>query len=103
MRRPEERAALLDQAVKINPNFAAGWTNRASMQIALAKSQAAIADLERALRLSPLDTMKFFALTLMGRALTLHGEPEKALPYIAESLRLRPNFQGALAAGRQHC
>jgi adenylate cyclase len=97
MRRLDEGAALLDQAVKVNPNFAAGWTFRASTQIALGEPRTAIADLERALRLSPLDTLKFYTLTLMGRALTLCGEPAKALPFIAESLRLRPNFQGALA------
>jgi len=96
MRRLDEGAALLDQAVRINPNFAAGWTNRASMRIALGELQSAIADLERALRLSPLDTLKFYMLTLMGRALTLQGEPAKALPFIAESLRLRPNFPGTL-------
>ena len=97
MQRVEEGAALLDQAVRINPNFAAGWTFRASMRIALGEPQSAIGDLERALRLSPLDTLKFYTLTLLGRALTLNGEPAKALPVIAESLRLRPNFQGALA------
>jgi tetratricopeptide (TPR) repeat protein len=94
MRRLDEGAALLDQAVRINPNFAGAWTNRASMRIALGEPQSAIADLERALRLSPLDSLKFYTLTLMGRALTLRGEPAKALPFIAESLRLRPNFPG---------
>jgi len=96
MQRVEEGAALLDQAVRINPNFAVGWTFRASMRIALGDPQSAIGDLERALRLSPLDTLKFYTLTVLGRALTLNGEPAKALPVIAESLRLRPNFQGAL-------
>ena len=97
MGRVEEGAALLNQAVRINPNFANGWTNHAATRIALGDPRTAIGDLERALRLSPLDTLKFYTLTLMGRAYTLCGEPAKALPFISESLHLRPHFQGALA------
>ena len=46
--------------------------------------------------MSPLDPLKFYALTLMGRAHTLGGHYYKALSLVAASLRLRPNFGGAL-------
>ena len=48
------------------------------------------------MRLSPLDPNKSYGLTLLGRAHVLCGNFNKALPLIAESLRLRSNFRGAL-------
>jgi len=94
--RLQEGAELLDQAVQLDPNFSRGLINRASALIALDEPEKAISDVERALRLSPLDTGKSYGLTLIGRAHTLCGRLELALPFIAESLRLRPNFMGAL-------
>jgi tetratricopeptide (TPR) repeat protein len=90
------RAALLDQAVRLNPNFARALVNRASARIALDEPEKVIGDVERALRLSPLDPAKFYALTVLGRAHTLCGRYDKALPFIVEALRLRPNFTSAL-------
>ncbi len=94
--RLQEAAALLDQAVRLDPNNSQALINRASARIALDEPEKAIGDVERTLRLSPLDSLKFYGLTLLGRAHTMCGRYDKALPLIAESLRLRPNFQGAL-------
>ena len=91
----EEGAALLDLAVKIDPNLAFAWASHAASRLALGDPQAAIGDLERALRLSPLDYLKAYSLTLMVRALNLSGAPDKALPFAAEALRLRPRFPWA--------
>jgi TolB-like protein/class 3 adenylate cyclase/Flp pilus assembly protein TadD len=96
LHRLREGAALLDQAVQLDPNFARGLIYRGSARIALDDPEGAIGDLERAQRLSPLDPLKFYALTLMGRAHTLSGHYDKALSLVTQSLRLRPNFGGAL-------
>jgi tetratricopeptide (TPR) repeat protein len=58
--------------------------------------ETAISYLKRALRLSPLDAWRNHTLTLMARACNVRGNPAGALPFVAESLRLRPNFPGAL-------
>jgi hypothetical protein len=42
-----EGAALLDQAVRIDPNFAEGLINRGSARIALGEPEKAIEDVER--------------------------------------------------------
>jgi adenylate cyclase len=94
--RIEEGSALLDQAIKIDPNLARAWTYRGASRIALGEPQTAIGDLERAMRLSPLDYYtKAYALTVMVRAYNLSGASDKALPLAAEALRLRPNFPWA--------
>jgi adenylate cyclase len=94
--RLQEGAALLDQAVRIDPNYAGGLIGRGSARIALGEPEKAIEDVERALRLSPIDPQRFYAFALLARAHTLCGRYDKALPMVAESLRLRPNFLGAL-------
>jgi adenylate cyclase len=92
----EEGSALLDQAIKIDPNLARAWAYRGASRIALGEPQTAIGDLERAVRLSPLDYYtKAYALTVMVRAHNLTGASDKALPLAAEALRLRPNFPWA--------
>jgi adenylate cyclase len=92
----QEGAALLDKAVRIDPNFAVGLINRGSARIALGEPEKAIGDLERAQRLSPIDPDMFYALTLLARAHTLCGRYDRALLLVAESLRLRPSFPGAV-------
>jgi TolB-like protein/class 3 adenylate cyclase/Tfp pilus assembly protein PilF len=96
LRRLEEGAAYLERAVNINPNFALGLTYRASSRIARDMPESAIDDLERALRLSPIDGGRFYTLTLLARAHTLCGHPEKAIAPVGESLRVRPNFPATL-------
>jgi TolB-like protein/tetratricopeptide (TPR) repeat protein len=91
-----EGAALLDQAVRIAPNFAMGLISRGSARIALGEPEKATGDVERALRLSPIDPHRYYAFTLLARAHTLCGRYDKALPLVAESLRLQPNFPGAV-------
>jgi adenylate cyclase len=94
--RLQEGAALLDHAVRIDPNYAGGLINRASARIANGEPEMAIGDVERAMRLSPIDPYMWYGFTLLARAHTLCGRYDKALPLVAEALRLRPNFLGAL-------
>ena len=92
LRRPEEAAAHLAQSVKLDPNLSVAWTFRAAVRIALDEPREAIGDLERAIRLSPVDLGKWYQFTLMARAHNLIGNHEEALAFAAEALRLRPNF-----------
>ena len=94
--RLREGSELLEQAVSLDPNFALGLINRGSARIAQGEPEKAIGDVERALRLSPIDPGKSYALTLLARAHTYCGRYDKALPLVADSLRMRPNFPAAL-------
>lgn len=94
LRRLEEGAALLDLAVKADPNSALAWLGRASTRIAMDAPDEAIENSERALRLSPLDVWKFYVLTLLSRAYNVKDEPERALAFANEARLARPNFHG---------
>lgn len=91
-RRPEEAAAHFTEAVKRDPNLSIAWTHRASVRIALDDPEGAIGDVQRAMRLSPVDMSRFYQVTLMARAHNLCGKYEQALAYATEALRLRSNF-----------
>jgi adenylate cyclase len=91
-RRPEEGAAHFAEAVKRDPNLSIAWTYRAAVRIALDDPEGAIGDVQRAMRLSPVDITRFYQVTLMARAHNLCGNYEQALAYAAEALRLRSNF-----------
>ncbi|SEP24135.1 TolB amino-terminal domain-containing protein [Rhodospirillales bacterium URHD0017] len=92
LRRGAEAAAHLTHAVRLDPNLSAAWTFRAAVRIAHNEPEAAIDDLERAMRLSPIDTGKWYQLTLMARAHNLSGKHQEALAFGAAALRMRPNF-----------
>jgi TolB-like protein/Flp pilus assembly protein TadD len=94
--RAEEAAAHLAEAVKIDPNYALGWMYRGRARMALGDPEAAIGDLERALRLSPIDMLKWYPLQLMARAHILCDRYEEARPFVEAALRLRPNNWSAL-------
>jgi adenylate cyclase len=102
LRRPEEGASLLDTAVTIDPNLAIAWSNRASSRITLDQPDEAIANVQRALRLSPLDVEKWYALALLTRAHNLRGTPNEGLPFAEESLRLRRNPSALLDGAVAH-
>jgi adenylate cyclase len=91
-RRPEEGAAHFTEAVKRDPNLSVAWTHRAAVRIALDDPEGAIGDVQRAMRLSPVDITRFYQITLMARAHNVCGNYEQALAYATEALRLRSNF-----------
>jgi TolB-like protein/class 3 adenylate cyclase/Tfp pilus assembly protein PilF len=90
-RRFEEGFALLDQAVRIDANNAWGWTWLAGARISLGQPEAGIKDLERALRLSPIDTMGFLPQGGMASCHYLCGRYDEAASWAEAALQSQPN------------
>jgi TolB-like protein/class 3 adenylate cyclase/Tfp pilus assembly protein PilF len=93
---PEEGLALLDQAVRLDPNFATGWGWRAAARNAFGQPELAIEDLERALRLSPLDVSIFLPQGQMAISHFLCDRYDDACSWAVTSLQSRPNHLTAL-------
>lgn len=94
----KEGAAIVDQALLLNPNLARSWNLSGWVRIMLGQPDLAIEHLERAMRLSPLD----FAFHAMEAA-TAHAHLAAARFYEAtvwaeRALRDQPNQGEALAA-----
>jgi len=94
--RPEEGLAFLDQAVRLDPNFATGWGWRGAAKNGFGQPELAIKDLERALRLSPLDSLIFLPQGQMAIAHFLCDRFDEACSWAEISLQSRPNHLTAL-------
>jgi adenylate cyclase len=92
----EEGLALLDQAVRLDPNFATGWGWRGAARNASGQPELAIKDLERALRLSPLDVSIFLPQGQMAISHFLCDCYDEACSWAVTSLQSRPNHLTAL-------
>ena len=62
------RAAFLDRALLINPNFAWGWSYSGWVKVWLGDPDRAIEHIARAMRLSPIDPRNFLMKQAMARA-----------------------------------
>jgi TolB-like protein/class 3 adenylate cyclase/Tfp pilus assembly protein PilF len=96
VRRFDEGLALLDQAVRTDPNLALGWAWRGTAKNALGEPELAIKDLERALRLSPIDTVIFLPQGQLATSHYLCGRYDEAVSWAATALQSRPNHLTAL-------
>jgi len=90
-RRYEEGAALLEQAVQLDPNLAVAWIWRGTSRNRFGQPDEAIADLERAMRLSPRDAFMFLAHGQMAAAHLIAGRYEDAVRWAESSVRLLPH------------
>jgi len=94
--RDTERAVhSFDRAIGLNPNFAAaiGWRG-----LALSfggRTDEAIIDLERSIRLSPQDPQNAVFVAAIGIANYLAGRYELAIQFAEQTVQMRPNFVGA--------
>ena len=91
-------AALVDQSLLINPNLAAGWTNRGAIRLFLGQHEAAIEQLGRALRLNPLDPETYWSEGPMAYAYLLLGRYDEALNWAAKALSHQPGWAVAIRA-----
>jgi adenylate cyclase len=87
----EEAAALLEEAVQLDPNLAVGWIWRGTSRNRFGQPERAIADLQRAIRLSPRDAFMFLAHGQMAAAHFIAGRYDEAVRWAENSVRLLPH------------
>jgi tetratricopeptide (TPR) repeat protein len=88
----EAAAALLEKATNLNPNLALAWNYLGWVNAYLGNHTNAVAQLEKALRLSPLDPLAFTTETGLGYANFFIGRDGEALKWANMALRGRPEF-----------
>jgi TolB-like protein/Flp pilus assembly protein TadD len=91
----EEGAALLARAISLDPNlafarFGSGW-----IQLYLGDGEAAIAQFQIGLRMSPLDLLIFEAQNGIACAHLLAGRHEDASSWAKVAVQQKPNYLGA--------
>ena len=92
-----ERALLLiDRALEIDENLATAWQRRGWVCGYAGDSDGAIASLQRAIRLNPLDPRVFLSQSAMGFAHFIAGRDAEAADWAARALRIKPDWPPAL-------
>ncbi|MGA2056178.1 MAG: adenylate/guanylate cyclase domain-containing protein [Bradyrhizobium sp.] len=82
---------LLERAVTLDPNAAWAWSRLGWLENYADQPQKAIANFERALRLSPIDPMNFNNYVGLGSAHEVAQEYDKAAAFYQRALEERPN------------
>jgi TolB-like protein/class 3 adenylate cyclase/Tfp pilus assembly protein PilF len=98
-------SALIDRALVLDPNLAAGWHLSGWVNIYLGKPEVAIEQLARAMRLNPLDPMLFGLQNGTAAAHFLAGRYDEAAAWSEKALREHADFLPALrmAAASHAC
>lgn len=92
-----DRALLLiDRALALDENLATAWQRRGWVCGYAGDSEGAIASLQRAIRLNPLDPRVFLTQSAMGFAHFIAGRDGEAADWAAMALRVKPNWLPAL-------
>jgi TolB-like protein/Flp pilus assembly protein TadD len=92
----EAGAAYIDRALVLNPNSAASWNASGWVRMYLGESASAIEHFERAMRLSPLDPLTYFACAGMAFAHVFAGHYDEATSWATKALHEQPNWATAL-------
>src|SRR5262245_370326 len=79
-----------------NPNLAASWNASGWVRMYLGEYASAIEHFERAMRLSPLDPLTYFASTGMAFAHAFAGHYDEAISWATKALHEQPNWATAL-------
>jgi tetratricopeptide (TPR) repeat protein len=88
---------LVDRSLAINPNDALSWTIRGWINAWAGETETAIAEFEKAMRLSPIDPhWGGNARQGMANALCWAGRTEEALPWARKVFQERPNWSVTL-------
>jgi len=91
-------AAAIDRALVLNPNSARAWMARGYASMNLDQAGPAIEALERAMRLSPLDSLRRTFTAGRAHAHLTADRYEEALEWAERTLREEPGYRGALLA-----
>ena len=83
---------LMDRALALNPNSAMAWQLGGWMRIWVGEPGVAIDRLQRAQRLSPLDTRAFIVHSGMATAHIMLGEYERAIEFARKSIGEAPHW-----------
>jgi TolB-like protein/Tfp pilus assembly protein PilF len=94
----DDGAALIDQALLLNPNLAVAWSHSGWLKVYLGEPEVATEHLARAMRLSPHDPSIVYMQIGAACANFLAGRYAEALSWAEAGARGRPNFGPALRA-----
>ena len=89
-------AALLDQALSINPNLAVCWQLRGWVSVWLGQHEAALEQLGRAMRLSPRDPEMHRSETALAVVHLLRGRYDEALEWATKSIARQADATGTM-------
>ena len=88
--------SLIEQAIGLNPNLAGAWYVRGWLRIFQGDPTGALADLDRARRLSPYDRLVFKINAAMAYASFFVGRHDDASRFALSAIRERPNYMTGL-------
>src|SRR5262249_7181063 len=88
--------ALVDRALVLNPNLAAAWSARGLVQALYGDPDLALDHLARAMRLRPLDPLKFLMKIFTSFAHFIAGRYDLAWPIAEAACRDQAHFLGGL-------
>lgn len=88
--------ALIDHALKLNPNLAVAWQRSGWINVYAGECEVAIEHLRHAIRLSPLDPLMHLAYSAMAFAHFLLGDLDQSATWSDRALQMRPNWPVAL-------
>ena len=86
----------VERALALNPNCAQAWASAAAQHCYANRPDPAIETVQRAMRLSPLDSLFPMWEWIAGYALMLAGRYEEALEWVDRSLHDRPGFHATI-------
>jgi TolB-like protein len=87
---------ILEQALMLNPNMAQAWYAAGYIKIFCGEAQVGLDDLQRAMRLSPVDPLMFLMHSGVGFAHFILGDYDQAAAWAERALREKPDY-------RPHC
>jgi TolB-like protein len=91
--------ALIDEALALNPNLGSSWAYSGWSRLWLGETDLAIEHFGRAMRLSPVDPVRFWAQEGTAHAHFFAGRYDEALAWARTALRGRPDSHAALRIG----
>lgn len=88
--------ALIDHALRLNPNLAVAWQRSGWIRVYAGECEAAIEHLRTAMRLSPLDPLMHLAHSAMAYGYFFLGDLDQSSTWSDRALQMRPDWPAAL-------